>query len=1041
MASRTYTQPFPAHSKHMLEQLNVQRYLGAFTDIVVRIGDVDFKLHRCLLAAACTRFQSLLCNMREECGNVLVLKTITPTGFRSVTEFIYTGIIKLDPEVAQDVLTAAQFLEMRDLEKAVLNYFKSVSSEAPMPPTEAALSLMRMSQGIGLSNSGTENTNVYSTTHEQAFSKSPASTDNQSGSGNNDNQRSSFPSISLPNAWPHPSQGPASQFPHPSAFYPNVQNTEGYFEDYLRMIESFQAQNSQNDPHLNQQRQQYSSRSHLNNRAQGDVEKSLASNKPDIKASVAATVSTTSSSEVGAINNPVSSQENNVLPNSSNDASNNFQDNLLSSSEDEEDVDDDIEDEEDDDGDVLCDLEESNSGNLLNESGEAIVTENQTKTEISDVAPVPATAVIKEEIQGNEDDPAICARSSTAREIACQTVIASFITRMKKKEDDRRFAIGHPRKCKKMTAISSEPKSSAKRKRGRPRKRPPTPTYSDTSDDETFDLIDDEFVSLGGAELLEDSESDTDYLPSFEPPPSSSVLEIKHRPLKKRLKEDKTDRIREKRRVGRKKKLKKLHECDKCGRRFGKHEALRKHMDMHDTLSVMFTCHICAQKFARPTELTQHMRSHSAEVFICNDCDLRFKDPRLYKKHMIQYHHDAKPFTCDFPECGFRSNRPSNVEKHAVIHSGIKTYGCPNCGKCFAQPNGLQSHLKSCYQRRGYLCDFCGQKFNYLQSMKSHRLLHTGEKPHQCPDCGARFADQRNFKRHRRIHDNAYPYPCTFCDKRFRHSNSLKAHLNIHRKQDLQNLLPMGGMAESTSQSQSMPQNMQLLTGLNIQQDRLTLPQERLSIPQERMNIPQDRLSMTEDRLNLSQERTGLSHDRSVGLHQEHQERLSVLPQERLHLQHERLNLHQERLNQERLSLQQEDSNPHNPRQHQHEPISMVMPQSLPPSLAISMHNPMPSVSSLSHAMSVNSNMASLPNMSSLHMSNNHSMMGHAPLSPTGINLSHTGIQPHQSQMLSSLQMGAMSGGLHLPPSMLHLQTGPQGPYDTVKSSIYETMK
>ena len=194
----------------------------------------------------------------------------------------------------------------------------------------------------------------------------------------------------------------------------------------------------------------------------------------------------------------------------------------------------------------------------------------------------------------------------------------------------------------------------------------------------------------------------------------------------------------------------------------------------------LYSCHVCGLKYARPGELTRHLRKHSEETYSCQPCMLDFKDPKEYKKHMQVNHNEAKAFYCTFIGCNFKADKPSNLEKHAAIHSDVKLYVCPRCGKDFAQPNGLRSHLRSCLQQRNYLCDICGSKFNHLQSLKSHRLLHTGEKPHSCKDCGAKFTDHRNFKRHRRIHDNLFPYPCIHCEKRFRHSNSLKAHLKTH---------------------------------------------------------------------------------------------------------------------------------------------------------------------------------------------------------------------------------------------------------------------
>lgn len=196
--------------------------------------------------------------------------------------------------------------------------------------------------------------------------------------------------------------------------------------------------------------------------------------------------------------------------------------------------------------------------------------------------------------------------------------------------------------------------------------------------------------------------------------------------------------------------------------------------------SPLFSCTFCSRRFGRASELTRHQRSHSSQLYRCPHCSSEFTNPILYKRHFICIHGERNAFFCVHPFCTFRSDRLSNLEKHAIIHTDVKSFTCSHCGKSFSQDNGLRSHLQSCTQAQTYLCDICGAKFNHLQSMTSHRRVHTGEKPYRCTDCGSQFADHRNFKRHRRIHENVFPYPCIFCDKRFRHSNSLKSHMSVH---------------------------------------------------------------------------------------------------------------------------------------------------------------------------------------------------------------------------------------------------------------------
>ena len=199
----------------------------------------------------------------------------------------------------------------------------------------------------------------------------------------------------------------------------------------------------------------------------------------------------------------------------------------------------------------------------------------------------------------------------------------------------------------------------------------------------------------------------------------------KYVPTNGEMKEELGDvMIPEKKRRGRRKGKRKLS-CDKCTRVFNKPEALVKHNLLHEK-EMLFSCHVCGMKYARTGELTRHLRKHAGETYNCMECSQEFADSRDFKKHMADFHDDLKPFMCIYAGCTFRSDKPSNLEKHAAIHSGIRMYTCPHCSKDFTQSNGLRSHLRSCLQERKYLCDICGQKFNHLQSLKSHRMLHTG---------------------------------------------------------------------------------------------------------------------------------------------------------------------------------------------------------------------------------------------------------------------------------------------------------------------------
>ena len=737
---RPISQNFPHHSDQILEQLNVQRYYAAFCDITVRVEDVDFKLHKCVLAASCAKLQGMLFNMRPECGNILTLKDLSLNGFRCVVEYIYTGMLKLDSMYVHDILAASQFFEIREIEKYCLDFFKNSRTETQLPPLRTAL------QGIlGMGGGSATPSSMHHHHHAGMLASSHPSS-----------IQAPFPGPAfVPAPMPHPAVQSPLQLPHQLQPQPsNAAFDTNYIEDYFKLIETLQGDPNQlaavSMPTLQQNISTAVLPPNPATVAYKEPVKPLkpaggsTSNRPDSSyVELAAPAAT--------VGKPVNALPANVMPISSTTmqcsaddvqrtvmnvlAQERFDDDCIPATTQAE-----------------CDSTKSSESMSLTSLLTIGSTKKLNDSVGEEAGDVPGTVEDKQDIAINmkeeEEEDSSCSDDDN---LVVNEDGSSCSDRQEEQANSSGEENGQDSAIKKETEpTSTSPKSGvserwSKKEHKRQKRKKKTP------------------VKL--------AEQNTQPSESEEEPHVESVgSSYKHfkttnrcvKPLKKR-------------KVNMKKKIK----CDKCGREFGKKELLDRHMLLHTNI-IMYSCHVCGHKYARAGELTRHMRVHALDDYKCPHCQLKVRSPALFKRHMELMHHEAKAFICTFPGCGFKSDKPSNVEKHAVIHSNVKAYSCSECGKHFSQPNGLRSHLRSCQQQRRYLCDICGAKFNHLQSMKSHRMLHTGEKPYQCIDCNARFTDHRNFKRHRRIHENLYPYPCMQCDKRFRHSNSLKAHSSTH---------------------------------------------------------------------------------------------------------------------------------------------------------------------------------------------------------------------------------------------------------------------
>ena len=118
---------FPNRCCLLLEQLNNQRSNKIFCDVVVCVEETEYQAHRCVLAASSVKLHSMLvsfCENKED-GNILTIEHITAKGFKVLLDFIYTGKLRFESSILQDVLQAAVFLGLSDAESACLKSIKT----------------------------------------------------------------------------------------------------------------------------------------------------------------------------------------------------------------------------------------------------------------------------------------------------------------------------------------------------------------------------------------------------------------------------------------------------------------------------------------------------------------------------------------------------------------------------------------------------------------------------------------------------------------------------------------------------------------------------------------------------------------------------------------------------------------------------------------------------------------------------------------------------------------------------------------------------
>uniref|UniRef100_A0A2K6UMM9 Krueppel-like factor 17 n=1 Tax=Saimiri boliviensis boliviensis TaxID=39432 RepID=A0A2K6UMM9_SAIBB len=88
-------------------------------------------------------------------------------------------------------------------------------------------------------------------------------------------------------------------------------------------------------------------------------------------------------------------------------------------------------------------------------------------------------------------------------------------------------------------------------------------------------------------------------------------------------------------------------------------------------------------------------------------------------------------------------------------------------------------------EARPYRCNYenCGKAYTKRSHLVSHQRKHTGERPYSCQweGCQWSFFRSDELRRHFRVHTRYRPYKCDQCNREFMRSDHLRQHQKTHR--------------------------------------------------------------------------------------------------------------------------------------------------------------------------------------------------------------------------------------------------------------------
>ncbi|CAL8266813.1 unnamed protein product [Merluccius merluccius] len=266
----------------------------------------------------------------------------------------------------------------------------------------------------------------------------------------------------------------------------------------------------------------------------------------------------------------------------------------------------------------------------------------------------------------------------------------------------------------------------------------------------------------------------------------------------------------------------KKYTCEICGRKFFRVDVLRDHIHVHfkdialmdeqerqgfikkigisaddsddsdedededDSEHHKYNCKKCQLSFAKGREYLKHiMEQHKERGYGCAICNRRFALKATYNAHLV-IHREQLPdpavqkyiHPCEI--CGRIFNSIGNLERHKIIHTGVKSHSCDQCSKSFARKDMLKEHLRVHDDIRDFLCAECGKGMKTKHALRHHMKLHKGIKEYECKECNRKFAQKVNMLKHYKRHTGIKDFMCELCGKTFSERTTLETHKLIH---------------------------------------------------------------------------------------------------------------------------------------------------------------------------------------------------------------------------------------------------------------------
>ena len=182
-----------------------------------------------------------------------------------------------------------------------------------------------------------------------------------------------------------------------------------------------------------------------------------------------------------------------------------------------------------------------------------------------------------------------------------------------------------------------------------------------------------------------------------------------------------------------------------------------------------------------PDIFEENFESDWIEKDSCPLCGKIFSETALRKDHKCDNEEEERVKNIDKPYPGklVITSSKEKIEIKSQNGEKLESFSCretPRCKRSFLTESGLRKHILNYHHgEKKYSCDICQKRFYLKRKIEVHKKIHE-KKAIICPICGQEKRDQYRLQLHHQQLHIAEGSNCHRCEKSFANRRDVRIH-------------------------------------------------------------------------------------------------------------------------------------------------------------------------------------------------------------------------------------------------------------------------